>query len=99
MKVASKTTNYNFHKIDLADSPPDISLINPNWDEIDRLLKSLSDALGGIDLTSIQRQLTQHLDDMAKHNQFVQGNKKYQVVLGWNTTLKCPTMDYVEVVE
>lgn len=71
MKVASKTTNYNFHKIDLADSPPDISLINPNWDEIDRLLKSLSDALGGIDLTSIQRQLTQHLDEYTGHVPYV----------------------------
>lgn len=97
--MAKKTANYNFHKIDLVDSPPDITAINPNWDEIDRLLKSLSDALGGIDLTTIQQQLTQHLDEMAKHNQFIDGNKTYQVILGWDKTSNCPTMDYVEVIE
>lgn len=41
--MASKTTNYQLHKIDLADAPPDITVLNDNWDKIDEEL-----AKGGI---------------------------------------------------
>lgn len=33
--MSSKTTNYNLHKIDLTDAPPDITIVNQNWDIID----------------------------------------------------------------
>lgn len=33
--MASTTTNYNLHKIDLTDAPPDITVLNQNWDIID----------------------------------------------------------------
>ena len=33
--MSSKTTNYNLHKIDLNDSPPDITVLNQNFDTID----------------------------------------------------------------
>lgn len=36
--MSSKTTNYNLHKIDLTDAPPDITVLNQNWDTIDREL-------------------------------------------------------------
>lgn len=36
-----ETTNYNLKKIELTDSPPDITVINPNWDKIDVEMKSL----------------------------------------------------------
>lgn len=39
--MSSKTTNYNLHKIDLTDAPPDITTINVNWDTIDEQLKTL----------------------------------------------------------
>lgn len=39
--MSSKTTNYNLHKIDLTDAPPDITAINPNWDTVDTKLKEL----------------------------------------------------------
>lgn len=38
--MASKTTNLNLHKIDLTDAPPDITVINGNWDIIDAELSS-----------------------------------------------------------
>lgn len=38
------TTNYKFKKPELIDSPPDITVTNPNWDYIDNLLKQLEDA-------------------------------------------------------
>ena len=41
--MASKTTNYNLHKIDLTDAPPDITVLNPNFDIIDTELKNLND--------------------------------------------------------
>ena len=37
--MSSKTTNYNLHKIDLSDAPPDITVLNQNWDIIDQQLK------------------------------------------------------------
>lgn len=37
--MSSKTTNYNLHKIDLNDSPPDITVLNQNFDIIDDVLK------------------------------------------------------------
>lgn len=33
-----ETTNYKLKKIELTDSPPDITVINPNWDTIDEKL-------------------------------------------------------------
>lgn len=38
-----QTENYKLNKIELADSPPDITVLNSNWDEIDAELKSASD--------------------------------------------------------
>lgn len=42
--MSSKTTNYNLHKIDLTDAPPDITVLNPNWDTLDAKIKALEDA-------------------------------------------------------
>lgn len=42
--MSSKTTNYNLHKIDLTDAPPDITVLNPNWDTLDTKIKELEDA-------------------------------------------------------
>lgn len=39
-----QTSNYALKKIELADSPPDITVINTNWDTIDTELKKLSNA-------------------------------------------------------
>ncbi len=35
--MASTTTNYGLRKIDLTDAPPDITVLNQNWDKIDTL--------------------------------------------------------------
>ena len=37
--MSSKTTNFNLHKIDLTDAPPDITVLNGNFDIIDAQLK------------------------------------------------------------
>lgn len=37
--MATKTPNFNLHKIDLTDAPPDITVLNQNWDTIDTELK------------------------------------------------------------
>lgn len=39
--MSSKTTNFNLHKIDLTDAPPDITVLNQNWDTIDSKLKQI----------------------------------------------------------
>lgn len=103
-ELASKTTNYKFHKIDLADSPPDIAMINPNWDEIDRLLKSLSDAIGGIDLgtlsqaiTNVNNRVTTHLDDKTPHR-FSDGTKTYEYGFKTNAAKDGLIFVYGEVV-
>lgn len=41
--MATKTTNYNLHKFDLQDAPPDITVINESMDIIDAKLKEISD--------------------------------------------------------
>jgi phage-related tail fiber protein len=43
------TPNYNFKKMELTDSPPDIEVINPNWDTIDIELKKASESASGSD--------------------------------------------------
>lgn len=45
--MASQTPNYNLNKIDLTDAPPDITVLNSNFDTIDTQLKTLSDATSG----------------------------------------------------
>lgn len=44
--MSSKTTNFNLHKIDLTDAPPDITVLNGNFDTIDTQLKSVKDSVG-----------------------------------------------------
>lgn len=38
-----QTTNYNLVKPELTDSPPDITVMNPNWDKIDAKLKEFEE--------------------------------------------------------
>ena len=38
--MATHTPNYNLVKIELADSPPDITVLNENFDTIDTELKN-----------------------------------------------------------
>jgi|GEM_PF-6343809 len=47
------TTNYQFKKIELKDSPPDITIINPNWDTIDVELKKAADLKAQYDALKI----------------------------------------------
>lgn len=39
--MSTTTTNYGLHKIDLSDAPPDITVLNDNWDTIDSELTNL----------------------------------------------------------
>lgn len=39
--MSSKTTNFNLHKIDLTDAPPDITVLNQNWDKIDTRMANI----------------------------------------------------------
>lgn len=98
------TKHYSLNKPEGTDYAKIIAL-NDNADKIDAALKALSDALGGIDLSilsqaiqNVDNKVTQHLADMVQHNQFMDGPKKIQVILGWNKALNCPTMEYTEVI-
>lgn len=42
-----QTTNYKLNKIELADSPADITVLNANWDKIDTEMKTLNGKTGG----------------------------------------------------
>lgn len=50
--MPSYTTNYNLHKIELSDKPADITVINPNWDFIDQMLKTLEESASGAFITA-----------------------------------------------
>ena len=43
--MSSKTTNLGLHKIDLNDAPPDITVLNQNWDTIDEELSNIGDTV------------------------------------------------------
>lgn len=43
--MAKYTTNYNLTKIDLTDAPPDITVLNQNWDTIDEELGNIGDTV------------------------------------------------------
>lgn len=45
--MSSKTTNLQLHKIDLTDAPPDITVLNQNWDKLDTEVQSLKNSMGG----------------------------------------------------
>lgn len=54
--MSSQTTNYSLHKIDLNDSPPDITVLNANWDVIDAELAGHAaklDELGSVDANPV----------------------------------------------
>lgn len=51
--MSSKTTNYNLRKIDLTDSPADITVLNQNWDTIDAEMKALDDAVENLDVAQM----------------------------------------------
>lgn len=44
-----QTTNYNLVKPELTDSPPDITVMNPNWDKIDEKLKEFEEENNNLD--------------------------------------------------
>lgn len=98
------TTNYNLPTITGNMTADVVRDMNALANATDAAIKT---AVDGVDLSVIEQDisevnntLTSHLTDLAKHNQFINAeNIKIQVVLGWNSVLNCPTMDYVEVVE
>lgn len=50
-----QTTNYNLVKPELTDSPPDITVMNPNWDTIDEKLREFEEENENIgDLSQLQ---------------------------------------------
>lgn len=51
------------------------------------------------DLTQLQTQVTEHLAEMAQHNQFMDGSVKKQISFGANNTLGCLTIKISEVIE
>lgn len=59
-------------------------------------VKSLNDTKANkIDLTQSQNDLNDHLADMAKHNQIMDGSQKVQLVFGINKILNCLTVEEV----
>lgn len=43
--MATYTQNYNLRKIDLKDAPPDITVLNANWDIVDEELQNINEEL------------------------------------------------------
>lgn len=102
--MPTSTTNYNFTKPG-SEEFYDVGVPNANMDKIDAALKALSDALGGIDLTTlshaitaVDNKVTAHLDDKAQHNQFIHEGKLHQIGFGYNPTLGCFTFSIREVI-
>ena len=65
-----ETTNYKLKKIELSDSPPDITVINPNWDLIDSTLKEVSDKsnLNEDEVALVNELITQLNQELSNHS-------------------------------
>lgn len=50
-----ETTNYKFKKPELTDSPPDITVMNPNWDSIDTKLKDNETQINSLDVNKLNK--------------------------------------------
>lgn len=59
------TENYNLRKIDLEDSPPDITVLNKNFDTIDEALQK-----GVDDLKTTNDNLTKSDEKFAEHVEY-----------------------------
>ncbi len=95
------TPNYNLPTITgnmTADVVRDVNALAEATDD------AIKQAVDGVDLSNITQavanvdtRLTKHLDNMAQHNQYMDGTTKKQLVFGVNQTLNCLTVDIVEV--
>jgi len=61
-----QTTNYNLKKPQLTDSPPDITVMNPNWDAIDAELNSHEEQIN-----SLAADAAAHKSEVISHTQRV----------------------------
>jgi len=102
--MAGQTPNYKLVK-PAPEEFYDVTVPNGNMDKIDAALKTISDALGGIDLVSLSQaisavdgRVTQHLDERGKHNQFMLGDVLHQIGFGYNPILGCVTYSIREVI-
>ena len=88
-----QTTNYKLNKIELVDSPADITVLNVNWDKIDTELKNLSDnkfdKSGGTisGAVTITGKLTASGGIEVTGNQVVSGNSTVNVLNAQAVTL------------
>lgn len=77
--MASKTTNFNLHKIDLTDAPPDITVLNQNWDAIDSELLKIGGLTNLIGLESIN--LTQGSETILAIAKALPNNSVFQMTV------------------
>ncbi len=78
------TTNYGLKKIELKDSPPDITVINPNWDAIDAEFKTVESQLA--EVTNFIQGMTIGAIYPTLLNGWVNFNEGYSVVKYWKDT-------------
>ncbi len=71
------TTNYKFKKPELTDSPPDITVMNGNWDIIDTNLKKLNDDKAPKDVATTSKEGLMSRTDKSKLDGIAQGANAY----------------------
>ncbi|MEK5331569.1 hypothetical protein [Lysinibacillus sp. FSL W8-0992] len=100
MTTPTFTPKYNLEKPH-EDDFYNVDVPNANMDKIDAALKALSDALGGIDLTTLSQaitavddKVTEHSEDIMPHK-YMDGPKTYR--WGFRTVGGEPEFIYEEV--
>lgn len=71
------TTNYKFKKPELTDSPPDITVMNDNWDIIDTNLKKLNDDKAPKDVATTSKEGLMSKADKSKLDGIASGANNY----------------------
>jgi tRNA C32,U32 (ribose-2'-O)-methylase TrmJ len=87
------TPNYNLKKPDYTNFA-DVMELNDNMDTLDTVIKDITTAS---DVTALQLQVNTHIQNMAQHNQIMEGTQKVQLVFGINRTLNCLTIEEVNI--
>lgn len=87
-----KTQNYGFNKPELSDSPPDITVMNSNWDTIDKKIKENTDNINknNIDMYHLSK-FNRNLDDL--DDLFLLSGDKYTI---YNVRDKTPINSPIE---
>lgn len=93
-----ETLNYKLKKIELTDSPPDITIQSGNFDIIDEELKNVHDKANGVgtDLATLQKEVNEHKAEKATQDKLGHVKAGQNIRIDIDGTINAETVIYEE---